>query len=121
MQRLYSTFPCGPPGAGLLLLRGAVAIPLIHAGLLTAPSPTPVIVELVAAGAATLLLIGLWTPFAGGLVAVTELGLALSHPADPWTVFRFGVIGAALAMLGPGGCSVDARLFGRKQIEIPQR
>jgi len=24
-------------------------------------------------------------------------------------------------MLGPGGWSVDARLFGRKQIEIPQR
>lgn len=121
MQRLFSTFPCGLPGAGLLLLRAVVAIPLIHAGLHTASSPAPVISELVTAGAAILLLFGLWTPLAGGLIAVVELGLALSHPADPWTFVRVGVLGAALAMLGPGGCSVDARLFGRKQIEIPQR
>ena len=121
MQRLFSTFPCGPPGAGLLLLRAAVAIPLIHGGLTTASSPTPEIVELVTAGAAILLLIGLWTPLAGGLVAVTQLGLALSHPANPWPFVDVGVLAGALAMLGPGGCSVDARLFGRKNIHIPQR
>jgi len=121
VQRLFSTFPCGPPGAGLLLLRAVAAIPLVHAGLLTLSAPAPVIVELVTAGAAILLLIGLWTPVAGGLIAVTELGLAWSHPADPWTFVHFGVLGAALAMLGPGGCSVDARLFGRKQIQIPSR
>jgi putative oxidoreductase len=121
VQRLFSTFPCGLPGFGLILLRAVAAIPLLHAGLLTASSPVPVIVEMVTAGAAILLLIGLWTPLAGGMIAVVELGLALSHPADPWTFIHFGVLGAALAMLGPGGCSVDARLFGRKQIEIPQR
>lgn len=121
MQRLFSTFPCGLPGAGLVLLRAVTAIPLVHAGLLTASSPAPVIVEMATAGAAILLLIGLWTPLAGGLIALLELGLAWSHPADPWTFVHFGVLGAALALLGPGGCSVDARLFGRKQIEIPQR
>jgi putative oxidoreductase len=119
VQRLFSTFPCGLPGFGLILLRAVAAIPLIHAGLQTAASPVPVIVEVVTVGAAILLLIGLWTPLAGGLIAVVELGLALSHPADPWTFVHFGVLGAALAMLGPGGCSVDARLFGRKQIQIP--
>jgi putative oxidoreductase len=77
--------------------------------------------QVLTAGAAILLLVGLWTPLAGGLIAVTELGLALAHPADPWTFVHFGVLGAALAMLGPGGCSIDARLFGRKQIQIPQR
>ena len=121
VQRLFSTFPCGLPGAGLLLLRAAAAIPLVYAGLLTALSPVPVIVEVITAGAAILLLIGLWTPVAGGVVALTELGLAWSHPADPWTFVHFGVLGAALALLGPGGCSVDARLFGRKQIEIPHQ
>jgi putative oxidoreductase len=89
--------------------------------LLTVSSPAPVIVEVVTAGAAILLLIGLWTPLAGGLIAVVELGLAWSHPADQWTFVHFGVLGAAIAMLGPGGCSVDARLFGRKNIQIPQR
>jgi hypothetical protein len=121
VQRLFSTFPCGLPGAGLLLLRAAAAIPLVYRGLLTASSPAPVVVDVVTAGAAILLLAGLWTPFAGGLIAMVQLGLAWSHPAAPWTFVHFGVLGAALAMLGPGGCSVDARLFGRKQIEIPHR
>jgi hypothetical protein len=121
VQRLFSTFPCGLPGAGLLLLRGAAAIPLVHAGVLTASSPAPAIAEMVTAVAAILLLIGFWTPLVGGLIAVTQFGLAFTHPADPWTFVHFGVLSATLAMLGPGGCSVDARLFGRKQIEIPQR
>jgi putative oxidoreductase len=121
VQRLFSTFPCGPPGAGLLLLRAVTAIPLVYAGLLTASLPSPVIVEVVIAGAAILLLIGLWTPLAGALIAVAELSLAVFHPAEPWRYVHFAAMGAALAMLGPGGCSLDARLFGRKQIQIPQR
>lgn len=124
MQRLFSTFPGGLPGAGLVLLRAAAAIPLVQqpiAGLLTASQSALVIPQLVAAGAGVLLLIGLWTPVAGVLIGVVEFGLAFSHPTDPWTFIHFGALGAALAMLGPGGCSVDARLFGRKHIQIPQR
>ena len=121
MQRLFSTFPGGLPGAGLLLLRTGAAIPLIYDGLLTVSAPDAAILQRVLAGAAILLLIGLWTPIAGTLIAVVELGLALARPADPWTFVHFGVLGAALAMLGPGGCSVDARLFGRKNIQIPRR
>jgi hypothetical protein len=29
-------------------------------------------------------------------------------------------VGAALAMVGPGVWSIDARLFGRKRIDIPE-
>jgi len=121
VQRLFSTFPGGLPGAGLVLLRAAVAIPLVYAGLLTVASSSPAILEVVTAGAAMLLLMGLWTPLAGTLIAVTEVGLAVLHPDQPWTYVHFATMGAALAMLGPGGCSLDARLFGRKQIEIPRR
>lgn len=119
MQRLFSTFPCGLPGAGLVLLRAATAIPLVYAGLLTVASPSPVLLIVVTSGAAILLLIGLWTPLAGALITVAELGLAALHPAEPWMYVHFAAMGAALAMLGPGGCSLDARLYGRKQIQIP--
>ena len=54
----------------------------------------------------------------GVLMFVVELSLVLSHASDPWMHVRLGALGAALAMLGPGAWSVDARLFGRKRIEI---
>jgi putative oxidoreductase len=93
----------------------------VNAGLLTVASASPVILDVMAGGAAILLLIGLWTPLAGALIAVAEVGLAVLHPGEPWKYVHFATMGAALAMLGPGGCSLDARLFGRKHIEIPQR
>jgi uncharacterized membrane protein YphA (DoxX/SURF4 family) len=83
--------------------------------------PALVILQLVAVGAAALLLVGLWTPVAGMLMGVTELSLAFSHPTDPWIHILLGALGIALAMLGPGAWSMDARLFGRKRIQIPQR
>ena len=91
------------------------------AGLLTAPQPGLLILQLLAMGAAALLLVGFWTPVAGVLMAMTEIGLAFSHSADPSMHILLGAMGAALAMLGPGAWSADARLFGRKRIQMPQR
>ena len=86
-----------------------------------APPPALINLHLLAAGTAVLLLVGLWTPVAGVLMAVAEVGLTFSHPIDPWRHILLGALGSALAMLGPGAWSVDARLFGRKRIHIPQR
>ncbi len=97
---------------------------LIHHGLigsLGAHLREAVPCELIAAGAGLLLLAGLWTPMAGALVAIVELWFAFSRPNDPWTPLLLGALGAGLAMLGPGAWSIDARLFGRKRIDIPDR
>jgi putative oxidoreductase len=123
VQRLFSTFPEGWPGAGLAFLRVVTAIPPFQhgiAGLWPVTQPL-VMVHLAAAGAAALLLAGLWTPVAGILLAMVELGLAVFHPGDRWMHMLVGALGVTLAMLGPGAWSVDARLFGRKRIQIPSR
>jgi uncharacterized membrane protein YphA (DoxX/SURF4 family) len=102
----------------------AAAIPAVQygiAGLLTTPLLAHLVLQLTATAAAALLLVGFWTPLAGVLLALVEIFLAFSHSHDPWIHILLGALGAALAMLGPGAWSVDARLFGRKRIQIPRR
>ena len=68
-----------------------------------------------------LVLGGLWTPIAGGLAAAVALVHGFAHTTDARLAVLLATIGVALALLGPGGWSIDARLFGWKQIEIPNR
>lgn len=66
-----------------------------------------------------LLIAGLWTPIAGALVAGIEAWIALSAPPAPGIPVALAVLGSTLAMIGPGTWSVDARLYGRKRIALP--
>jgi hypothetical protein len=72
--------------------------------------------------------IGLLTPIAGALVAAAALGIAfswlpLSTPnlfnAAPLPATLVVVVAVAVVFLGPGSCSLDFRLFGRREIIIP--
>jgi hypothetical protein len=70
-------------------------------------------------GAGLLLLMGLWTPVAGTVVAAIELWKIYWKLGDPWIYLLLATLAAGIAMLGPGFCSVDARLYGWKRIEPP--
>ena len=107
---------------GLLCLRLGTAIALFHDGVAgLAESPHRVLRLLIDVAGGLFLSAGLWTPIAGGIEAIVGLWSAFSRSGDPWSQILLAILGAGLAMLGPGFWSVDARLFGRKRIRIPDR
>jgi putative oxidoreductase len=129
LQRLFSTFPNSWPGVGLLLLRLCLGVALIYcgvSGLLGTPSElSGAMVDLMASAGGVFLLAGFWTPVMGALAALAEVGTAIMlYPArqqSTWDHIFLAVLCASLAMLGPGAWSIDARLFGRRRIEIGPR
>jgi putative oxidoreductase len=80
--------------------------------------PRNVIQDLVEAVGGILLLAGLWTPIAGLLLAANEVSIGLLRPFSSTIHILLAVMAAGLAMLGPGAWSVDARLYGRKRLNI---
>ena len=78
-------------------------------------------------GAGAFLLAGLMTPFVAVFAAAGGIGIALSWiPLPSQAVFdsylamiNLIVLSTAIALLGPGAYSLDARMFGRREITIP--
>jgi putative oxidoreductase len=120
LQRLFTTFADGWPGFGLLFQRLVTGIVLLHQGIVLcmetpkAPAMAPQAIEAVLA---IFIILGLWTPAAGALIAAVEVWMAFAHPGDSETAIMLAVLGATLGMIGPGAFSVDARLFGRKHMK----
>jgi putative oxidoreductase len=113
-------FPSGWPGAGLLVLRLSAAIPLLVEGCseFWGPSHYGLYAGLIAIGVGSLLLAGLWTPVAGALQAIIETWIIFGRGGTPSMDLLLAAVGVSLVMLGPGAWSADARLFGRKRIDI---
>jgi len=107
---------------GLLLLRLVAGTTAIVHDVMKLAAGRPIgglILVGLCMAAGILLFLGLWTPIAGSLMSVLGLwNLVTTHPADPSVCILLVTIGAALALLGPGAWSMDARLFGWKRIDL---
>ena len=118
VQRLFSTFPNSWPGLGLLILRLGAAFSMLDMARMTGTvaQALTLLFRGLCALDAVLLVIGLWTPFAAIAMAAIHLGiLSVAQELNDASVVG-SAVGLALAMLGPGAWSMDARLFGRKRI-----
>jgi uncharacterized membrane protein YphA (DoxX/SURF4 family) len=102
------------------LLAGVAMVAQAVLALLAGPPLGAVLFQSLSIGLGLLLLAGLWTPVAGTLVAAEALWNVFSS-GQPWCWIMLATLGAALALIGPGAWSVDARLFGWRRLEIRDR
>ncbi|MCU1252626.1 MAG: hypothetical protein JWQ49_5655 [Edaphobacter sp.] len=132
LQKLFSTFPEGWPGLGLVVLRLTVALSAIVQGIGTfMESPAQILSWTIGSLEALVgasLLIGFLTPIAGASASLVNLAIGVSWFMTPGerahdravADFYLVVISIAITVLGPGAFSLDARLFGRREIIIPE-
>jgi len=130
---MSSTFLDGWPGTGILLLRAAAASGLIVQGIAyfaddREPGLLSLILAVIAVVLGALLLVGCLTRFVAVVAALLCLASMFACFPGPRagifesrTTAAFAIVTAmALACLGAGAFSVDARLFGRREVIIPK-
>jgi uncharacterized membrane protein YphA (DoxX/SURF4 family) len=123
MQRLYSMFPQGGPGLGLLLLRIATAamfaLNITHRFNFSSPALYWAVVSLIAMISLSLCL-GFLTPILAVVACATAVANLFLSPDNFVFILRILTAGA-LIFLGPGAYSVDAKLFGLRVTIVPPR
>jgi uncharacterized membrane protein YphA (DoxX/SURF4 family) len=128
----HSTFPSGWPGVGLLLLRAAVgAVVAVQGGVWLVEGVNlkfgAWLTGMLAVACGVSLLAGFLTPLASILASLGSVSVALSWipaPApylldDKLSITFVVIMTVAIFLIGPGAFSLDARLFGRREIIIP--
>ena len=115
VDRLFSMFPQNATNSGLVLLRFAAAasLHLDASGHLVLTRPDWQFGLLCVCSVA--LVVGFLTPLFAGVVAVMSLTLVGEGAGSFVPVVR-AVNAIALALLGPGSYSLDAKMFGPRTV-----
>jgi hypothetical protein len=118
-------FPSGWPGAGLLLLRASIGATAIVQGARCLLDPAGVSLLLGIASVLAIIsgictLIGFVTPLVGFILGLGATSLAIFGARAELSSLFAVAMAAAICCLGPGAFSVDALLFGRREIIIPR-
>jgi hypothetical protein len=119
MQRLFSMFPTGGAGIALALLRITVAAMLL---MIAFPRGEVISSQWAFAGLAVLaafFFLGVFTPILCLVCCCIEIAAMFSlRGVDAMHMVLSIVDTAALGLLGPGGYSLDARMFGRRRVVL---
>jgi hypothetical protein len=113
-------FPTGHAGVALVVLRSIVAATaVVNLSACWAADSAPIVRGMVGLLALCLFL-GFLTPYGAALCCLLECAFLVTSPApNRFHLATSALIAGAIAALGPGAYSVDARLFGRRLIRIP--
>jgi uncharacterized membrane protein YphA (DoxX/SURF4 family) len=130
LVRWFPDFPGGPAGLGLLIGRVALGLIFIAQGRFYLIEKDPIM--WLFGGVSTLLgfflTLGFLTPVAGTLgmfgglmiwlTIIPDCSSSLSH--SNYSLFLMGVLILEVILVGPGAYSIDARIFGRREVVIPR-
>jgi hypothetical protein len=117
MQRLFSMFPLGSAGIALILLRLSAAGMLLTISFPRAEGTSSEWASAGLAVPAALLVLGVFTPIVCTLCCCLQIAVLISLRSAIALHLLFSIVDtAALGLLGPGGYSLDARIFGRRRV-----
>jgi hypothetical protein len=112
-------FPPGAAGVALICLRASVVASLMVDGAAHRPLLLSLWTALLFLLPALCLSAGFLTPYSAIVCCIIQLAELTTGGVKEFHLVLSIVNAAVLAVLGPGAYSVDARIFGRRILDVP--
>ncbi|QWT21334.1 hypothetical protein KPL74_04870 [Bacillus sp. NP157] len=120
MYRLFSMFPSGAPGLGLLSLRCGVALSLWPLPVAIVGHAGEAVAFWCAGGLCMFMLLGLFTPVmaVACMVVLGIHGFAVTDAGQLARAFALQALPVAMLLLGPGAYSIDSAIYGHRAMPM---